>query len=105
MQKIKTAIASRTLRTAQLLERVARRIQGPTRDACPCGRAAELWLPVDDDGAIRACWTCAHLAVDHEIEPTQVALTAALDRVHEICRCSRDEIYPTGVPDRREGLH
>lgn len=59
----------------------------PPPNACACCRAfaAECLLPIGD-GAIAACWLCAHAVAEHGCAPGD-AMT------HE-CECPPENVYP-----------
>lgn len=63
----------------------------PPPTACACCNAfrAECLLPVGE-GAIPACWLCAHAVAEHECAPSDAY-------THE-CECLPGEIYPEGSP-------
>lgn len=65
-----------------------------------CGAfVAEVVAPVGD-GAVDACWMCAHLIAVHE-----VPLARVLDSYEErLCHCEKHEVFPPDVIARRNAL-
>lgn len=66
------------------------RIQKPVvmeKPACSCCHAfaPECLVPMGD-GALAACWQCAHQIVEHEVPVDEAWRTR--------CKCSASEIYP-----------
>lgn len=72
-----------------------RRLERRACEAC-AAFAAECEVP-RGDGAIAACWMCAHVVIVHNAEPGDLG---ALER----CRCPGEAIYPEDVWRRIKGI-